>query len=67
MHNGHQVAYESKKFSVHGTQIVQQQDPYMQHFISDLEMQRATHGSIGTHQDVLMVHIKLFVPNVRGI
>ena len=34
----------------------QQHDPYTQQLISDMEMQRAVHGSLRMQQGLLMVH-----------
>ena len=45
----------------------QQRDPYTQQLISDMEMQRAAHGSLRMQQGLLMVHGKWFVPNIREI
>ena len=40
--------------------IAQQRDPYTQQLISDMEMQRAAHGSLRMQQGLLMVHDKWF-------
>ena len=39
----------------------------MQQFISDMEMQRAAHGSLRMQQCLFMIHGKWFVPNIREI